>query len=82
MRSLLLNCTLKDTTLCPTYRKPYQLLRDALQMKERGERVDDVRTASEQAWGVFLRAFTRWCASEEARALLVKNQQRVMVSGS
>lgn len=40
VRSLLSNCTLNDTTLCPTYRKPYQLLRDALQMKETGERRD------------------------------------------
>ena len=36
VRSLLSNCTLNDTTLCPTYRKPYQLLRDALKTKEWG----------------------------------------------
>lgn len=39
-RSLLSNCTLNDTTLCPTYRKPFQLLRDALNTKEWGERRD------------------------------------------
>ena len=38
VRSLLLNCTLKDATLCPTYRKPYQLLFEALKIKKRGER--------------------------------------------
>ena len=31
-----------------------------------GESVDVVRTASEEAWSVFLREFKRWCASEEA----------------
>ena len=40
VRSLLSNCTLNNATLCPTYRKPYQLLRDALQMKETGEQRD------------------------------------------
>jgi len=35
-----------------------------------GESVNDVRTASEEAWGVFLRAFTRWCASEEGHELV------------
>ena len=40
VRSLLSNCTLTDTTLCPTYRKPYQLLRDALQTERKGERRD------------------------------------------
>jgi len=43
--------------------------------------VDDVRTASEEVWGVFLREFTRWCASEDARTLLGKAPQRVSVSG-
>jgi len=51
VRSLLSNCTLNDTTLCSTYRKPYQLLRDALQMKKRGRFLDEYRTfcASPQA---------------------------------
>jgi len=51
VRSLLLNCTLKDTTLCPTYRKPYQLLLEALKTKEWGRWLDDYRTycASPQA---------------------------------
>jgi len=30
-----------------------------------GESVYAVRTASDEAWGVFLREFKRWCASEE-----------------
>ena len=42
VHSLLSNCTLSDTTLCPTYRKPYQLLRDALQMKETGPLPDPI----------------------------------------
>ena len=40
--------------------------------KNWGERVDDVRTASEEGWGMFLREFKRWCASEEARSMVVK----------
>ena len=40
VRSLLSNCILSDTTLCPTYRKPYQLLLEALKTKEWGERRD------------------------------------------
>ena len=32
--------------------------------------MDDVRTASEETWGVFLREFKRWCASEEVHALV------------
>jgi len=35
-----------------------------------GERVDDVRTASEETWGVFLREFKRWCTSDEIRELV------------
>ena len=33
--------------------------------ESQGERVDVIRTAPEEAWSVFLREFTRWCASEE-----------------
>ena len=40
--------------------------------------MDDVRTPSEEAWGVFLREFKRWCASEEARALLSKPCRQIM----
>ncbi len=35
----------------------------------------------ERPGGVFLREFTRWCASEDARALLGKAPQRASVSG-
>jgi hypothetical protein len=41
-----------------------------------GEPAYDVRTASEEAWGVFLREFKHWCASKEvheiARPLLAR----------
>jgi len=44
--------------------------------------VDDVRTTSEEAWGVFLREFKRWCGSDnDARALLVKALQKASVLG-
>ncbi len=36
------------------------------------ESVDDVRTAAEEVWGVFLREFKAWYGSEEARSMLVK----------
>ncbi len=49
--------------------------------KSWGERVDVIRTASEEAWGVFLREFTRWCVSDNARALLGKAPQRARVLG-
>ena len=32
--------------------------------KEKGEPVDAVRTASDEAWSVFLREFKLWCASD------------------
>ncbi len=35
-----------------------------------GERVDVVRTASEEAWSVFLQEFTRWCVSAEVCELV------------
>lgn len=38
--------------------------------KKWGERVDDVRTASEEGWSIFLRNFKRWCISEEVRELV------------
>ena len=34
------------------------------------ESVDGVRTASDEAWGVFLREFKRWCTSEEVQELV------------
>lgn len=40
-----------------------------------GESVDAVRTASEEAWAVFLRDFKRWCISEEAKLLLLNVPQ-------
>ena len=49
--------------------------------ESQGERVDDVRTSSDEAWGVFLREFKRWCASDDARTLLTKTPQRVILPG-
>jgi len=54
--------------------------RSIITLKSKGEQVDDVRTSSDEAWGVFLREFTHWCASDDARALLVKTSQRTSVS--
>ncbi len=35
-----------------------------------GESVDAVRTASDEVWGVFLREFKRWCASNDVGELV------------
>jgi len=38
--------------------------------ESQGESVDDVRTPPDQAWSVFLREFTRWCASDDVGKLM------------
>ncbi len=32
--------------------------------------MDDVRTTSEEIWGIFLHEFARWCGSEEVHKLI------------
>ena len=40
IKALLSNCTIKDGTLCPTYRKPFDLIIEGLHSEEWGERRD------------------------------------------
>ena len=60
LRFLLSNCTLKDATPSPTYRKPFSLVaKGPLCEIWRGRR-DDLRTA-DPTWQAFLVKFRVWC---------------------
>jgi len=48
LRHLLSNCVLKDVTITPTYRKPYQLLREALETERWGPLSDPA--SNKQLW--------------------------------
>ena len=60
--------------LIPVHRQPpswsASLDHESGRAKKTGERVDAVRTSADQAWGVFLHEFKRWCASEEVHELV------------
>lgn len=70
VKALLSNCSIKDGTLTPTYRKPFDLIIEGLKNEEWGEYVDGVRISSDEVWSVFLREFKHWCASEEVDKLV------------
>ncbi|MCG3117773.1 MAG: hypothetical protein LLH30_19045 [Candidatus Manganitrophus sp. SA1] len=44
LKILLSNCTLKDGSPCPTYRKPFDLVAESVKTKEWLAFVDDLRT--------------------------------------